>query len=478
MDTQLTDFSAWTYQELEEMNLKAKKLRSNRATMDYKKVEKEYRDYLKEEKGIKAVIVAFSDLEGRFHMLDYDKKYLLNASNNLTFDGSSVKGFSTVNESDLRLKLDWASFYWLPADIFGAGKVLLFADIYKSDNTVHSSDFRTRLKELSKELYTKKIEANIGNELEGFLLKGVDAETRYTENKGFELISLGGYYHSLPKDKLKLFIDATAEAQRALGFQNEKDHPEVAPSQFELNYKYTDVINAADQIQLYKLIARQIAENMECTACFLPKPLTGINGSGMHTNISLSKNGKNLFHNVNGENGISKIADDFINRILSNANDISLVLNSSVNSYRRLDPKYEAPNQIKYSASDRSAMIRLPIGNEDSTRLEVRSVGSDTNPYLLIYTLLKVGLEGPKEKVDTKKRPRTRVLPSNIFDALRIFKTSDLMIKVMGKDAKNRYANLKEKTADRSPRELGKFVKKSEVIYHHEVTNQCLWNQF
>ena len=478
MDTQLTDFSAWTYQELEEMNLKAKKLRSNRATMDYKKVEKEYRDYLKEEKGIKAVIVAFSDLEGRFHMLDYDKKYLLNASNNLTFDGSSVKGFSTVNESDLRLKLDWASFYWLPADIFGAGKVLLFADIYKSDNTVHSSDFRTRLKELSKELYTKKIEANIGNELEGFLLKGVDAETRYTENKGFELISLGGYYHSLPKDKLKLFIDATAEAQRALGFQNEKDHPEVAPSQFELNYKYTDVINAADQIQLYKLIARQIAENMECTACFLPKPLTGINGSGMHTNISLSKNGKNLFHNVNGENGISKMADDFINRILSNANDISLVLNSSVNSYRRLDPKYEAPNQIKYSASDRSAMIRLPIGNEDSTRLEVRSVGSDTNPYLLIYTLLKVGLEGPKEKVDTKKRPRTRVLPSNIFDALRIFKTSDLMIKVMGKDAKNRYANLKEKTADRSPRELGKFVKKSEVIYHHEVTNQCLWNQF
>lgn len=478
MDTQLTDFSTWSYHELEEMNLKAKKLRSNRATLDYKEVEKDYKDYLKGEPGIKAVTVAFSDLEGRFHMLDYDKKYLLNADKNLTFDGSSVKGFSTVNESDLRLKLDWASFYWLPANIFGAGKVLIFADIYKSDNSVHSSDFRARLKELTKDLYSKKIEANIGTELEGFLFKGVDTETKYTEKKGFKLVSLGGYYHSLPKDKLRLFIDATAEAQRALGFENEKDHPEVAPSQFELNYKYADVINATDQIQLYKLIARQVAENMDCTACFLPKPLTDINGSGMHTNMSLFKNGKNLFHSTNGKNGISKMADDFISRILGNANDICLILNPSVNAYRRLDPNYEAPNQIRYSASDRTAMIRLPIGNENSTRLEVRSVAPDTNPYLLMYTLLKVGLEGPKEKIDTKKRSRVRVLPGNIFDALRIFKASNLMTEVMGKDAKTRYIDLKEKTANRSNKELGKFIKKSEVIYHHEVTNQYLWNQF
>ncbi len=171
MDTQLTNCSVWSYSELEKMNLKAKKLRANRVTLDYKKVEKDYRDYLKGEKGIKAVTVAFSDLEGRFHMLDYDKKHLLNSSNNLTFDGSSIKGFSSVDESDLRLKLDWASFYWLPADIFGAGKVLIFADIYKNDNSVHSCDFRARLKELIKELYSKKIEANVGSELEGFLFK-------------------------------------------------------------------------------------------------------------------------------------------------------------------------------------------------------------------------------------------------------------------------------------------------------------------
>lgn len=478
MDSQITDFLTLSYHELEELNLKSKNIRSNRATLDYEKVEKEYRAYLEKEKGIKAVTVVFSDLEGRFHMLDYDKKFLLNSSNNLTFDGSSVRGFCSVNESDLRLRLDWASFYWLPANIFGSGKVLIFADIYTRENGVHTCDFRARLKELAAELYKDKVMAYVGNELEGFLFEGVDAEMHYRENKGFELVSLGGYYHSLPKDKLRLFIDSVAEAQRALGFENEKDHPEVAPSQFELNYKYADVINAADQIQLYKLIARQIAENMDCTACFLPKPLTNINGSGMHTNLSLFKDGKNLFYSSKGKNSMSKLANDFVERILSNANDISLVLNSSVNAYRRLDPKYEAPNQIKFSASDRSAMIRLPVGDENSTRLEVRSVGPDANPYLLIYTLLKVGLEGPKEEIDKKKRPRTRVLPGNIFDALRIFKASDLMTNIMGEGAKNEYADLKERTADRSHRELGKVIKKSEVIYHHEITNQYLWNQF
>ncbi len=258
----------------------------------------------------------------------------------------------------------------------------------------------------------------------------------FTESEGFKLESVGGYYHSLPKDKLRLFIDATAEAQRALGFENEKDHPEVAPSQFELNYRYSDVINATDQIQLYKLVARQVAENMDSTACFLPKPFTNINGSGMHTNMSLFKNGKNLFYNAKGNNGISKMADDFIGRILSNASDICLILNSSVNAYRRLDPQFEAPNQIRCSAIDRTAMIRLPIGDDKTTRLEVRSVGPDSNPYLLIYTLLKVGLEGPKEKVDVKKRPRMRILPGNIFDAIRIFKSSNMITDVMGEEAK------------------------------------------
>lgn len=478
MDTNHTNFLSLSLKELEEKNLDAKKLRSNRSKIQSKKMQEKYKKYLQEEEGIKAVTIFFSDLEGRFHMIDYDKKYLLEASDNLTFDGSSVKGFSNVSESDLRLKPDWASFYWLPANIFGPGKIALFADIYTKENKIHPCDFRARLKEYTETLSKKEYTVNIGAELEGFLFEGLEVETKYNERKGFKLVSPGGYYHSLPKDKLRLFIDATAEVQRALGFENEKDHPEVAPSQFELNYKYADVINAADQIQLYKLMARQVAENMDLTACFLPKPLMNINGSGMHTNISISKKGKNLFYDAKNKDGISKEGLDFTQRILSNANDICLILNSSVNAYRRLDPNFEAPNKIIYSHSDRSAMIRLPVGNEHSTRIEVRSIAADTNPYLLLYVLLKVGLKGPKEQKKGNKRTRTKFLPGNIYDALRVFKSSDLTTELMGEESKSKYTELKEQVADRSPKELGKTIKKSEVIYHHEITNQYLWNKF
>ncbi|MEI7578868.1 MAG: glutamine synthetase family protein [bacterium] len=479
MENVLKNFLIIPYDELEERNLAAKAKRSDRANFDAEKLEAEYRKYLKEEKRLKAVTVVFSDLEGRFQMLDYDKKFLLNSSGNLTFDGSSIRGFSEVEASDLRLRLDWASFYWLPADVFGNGKVILFADILTPKGEIHPADFRARLKQYADELFQKnKFQINVANEVEGFLLEGMDVESKYSELDGFQVVSPGGYYHSLPQDRLKLFIDATAEAQRAMGFQNEKDHPEVAPSQFELNYTYSDIINAADQIQLYKLTARQVARSMNATASFLPKPITGINGSGMHTNISIFQNGKNLFYKKNGKDGVSELADNFIDRVLASATDISLILNPSVNAYRRLDSHFEAPNQIKYSAFDRTSMVRIPLGNEKSTRLEIRSVGPDANPYLLLFILLKVGLEGPKQELDEAKRQRTRVLPGNIYDALRIFKTSDLMTRFLGKEIQEKFADLKETVANRSPKELGKTVKRSEVIYHHEITNQLIWNQF
>ena len=148
-----------------------------------------------------------------------------------------------------------------------------------------------------------------------------------------------------------------------MGFQNEKDHPEVAPSQFEINYNYGEVVAAADQIQLYKLICRQVATKLGMTASFLPKPVVGVNGSGMHTNVSVSKNGKNLFWEPKGQEQLSAFGWKFVDRILTHGNDICLMLNSSVNAYRRLDPHFEAPNQLKASAIDRGSMIRIPIGN-------------------------------------------------------------------------------------------------------------------
>src|SRR5215471_10782081 len=343
MSTELRNFLALSYDELEELNLKAKEQRQNRVAPD--KIREDRLKYLTDEKRIKALTVMFSDLEGRLHMLDYDKKFLLKSYDNLTFDGSSIRGFTAQRESDLRLGVDWGSFYWAPADIFGAGKVLVFGEVIDKDGKPYSGDLRAVLKGFAKDKFDKDgLTLNAANEIEGFLFNGVDAERHFGENGKFEYVNTGGYYHSLPGDALRSFIDSAAEVQRAMGFQNEKDHPEVAPSQFEINYGYSEVVNAADQIQLYKLICRQIATRMGLTVSFLSKPVVGVNGSGMHINVSVSKGGKNLFWDKKGEEKLSVVGWSFVDCILSHGNDICLMLNVSVNAYRWLDLHFEAPN--------------------------------------------------------------------------------------------------------------------------------------
>ena len=318
---------------------------------------------------------------------------------------------------------------------------------------------------------------NAANEIEGFLFKGIDAEQHYHETGKFEYVNTGGYYHSLPGDPLRTFIDTVAEVQRAMGFQNEKDHPEVAPSQFEINYGYAEVVAAADQIQLYKLICRQVATKMGLTARFLPKPVVGVNGSGMHTNVSVTKGGKNIFWDPKGEEKMSKFAWEFVDRILTHGNDICLLLNPSVNAYRRLDPHFEAPNQIKASATDRGSMVRIPIGNERSARVEVRSVAPDANPYMVLLSVFKTGLDGETSKIKNLRQAE-RYLPDNIYDAIKNFEAAEWTTTLFGDDVKGRYADLKRGSADRCPRLLGTFVKSPEVQYHHEVYNQFLWNMF
>ena len=477
MSTELRSFLALSYDELEELNLKSKEQRRNRVAID--KIREERLKYLTDEKRIKALTVLFSDLEGRLHMLDYDKKFLLKSYDNLTFDGSSIRGFTAQRESDLRLGIDWSAFYWGPADVFGPGKVLVFGDVIDKDGTRYSGDIRGVLKDYAESLYKKKgYTLNAANEIEGFLFKGPDAERRYHETGKFEYVNTGGYYHSLPGDPLRTFIDTTAEVQRAMGFQNEKDHPEVAPSQFEINYGYGEVVAAADQIQLYKLICRQVATNMGLTASFLPKPVVGVNGSGMHTNISISENGKNLFWDPKGEEKLSKLGYEFLDRILTHGNDLCLIFNSSVNAYRRLDPHFEAPNQLKASAVDRGAMIRIPIGNERSMRTEVRAVAPDANPYLVMLGIFKTGLEGTTANIKDLRKGTERYLPDNIYDALDNFRKAEWTSTLLGEDVKGRYADLKQASADRCPKLLGTFVKAQEVQFHHEVYNQFLWNLF
>lgn len=473
--TTLRNFLEIPYDQLEEMNLEAKAKRLARVAPDT--LREERMRYLNDQNGIKAVTVCFADLEGRLHMLDYDKKFLLKAADSLTFDGSSVSGFAVQSESDLRLAIDWSAFYWLPADVFGPGKVLLFGMVQECDGTPYASDLRTQLQLYTNDLYEHKgLTCNVACEIEGFLFEERNAEQRYREVGEFTLVSTSGYYHSLPEDPLRRFIDTAAEVQRAMGFSNEKDHPEVAPSQFELNYGYTEATIAADQILLYKLICRQIANRLGMTASFLPKPVTNVNGNGMHTNLSISNSTGNMFHDPQGEESLSAYAWEFVERVLHATPGLCLILNSSVNAYRRLDPHFEAPNQIKASPISRSSMVRIPLGNARTARVEVRSIAPDANPYMLIYALLKTGLGG--ELPPTSMRNSTATLPDNIYDAIQDFRNSEAMVTLLGEQAHAKYAELKTTVANRCPRELGSLIKRAEVQFHHEVTNQYLWSRF
>jgi glutamine synthetase len=476
MSTEYRNFLALPYDELEELNLQAKADRLNRVAID--EIREKRLKYLRDEKRVKALTVLFTDLEGRLHLLDYDKKFLLNSYENLTFDGSSIRGFTAQKESDLRLGIDWSAFYWVPSDVFGNGKCLVFGTVIDKDGTPYSGDLRGVLRTYADKLYKEKgYTLNAANEIEGFLFAGKDAERKYHETTKFDFINTGGYYHSLPLDPLRQFIDTAAEVQRAMGFQNEKDHPEVAPSQFEINYGYGEVVAAADQIQLYKLLARQVANNMGYTASFLPKPVVGVNGSGMHTNVSISKDKTNLFWDEKGQEKLSGFGWEFIDRILTHALDICLILNSSVNAYRRLDPHFEAPNQIKASATDRGSMVRVPIGNSRSMRVEVRSVGPDANPYLALYSIFKTGIEGTTAKIDNLRQAE-RYLPDHIQAAIDDFKSSKWIADILGSDVQGRFVDLKQAAANRCARDLGTFVKAPEVQFHHEVYNQSLWNLF
>jgi glutamine synthetase len=197
----------------------------------------------------------------------------------------------------------------------------------------------------------------------------------------------------------------------------------------------------------------------------------------MHTNLSVSKDKVNLIWDEKGVEKTSAFGWEFVDRVLTHALDLCLIMNSSVNAYRRLDPHFEAPNQIKASATDRGSMIRIPIGNSKSARIELRSVAPDANPYLTLYSVFRTGIEGTTAKIEGLRQAE-RYLPDNIQTAIQDFRSASWISKILGEDVQNRFADLKQAAADRSPRLLGTVVKPSELQFHHEIYNQSLWNEF
>ncbi|GMR64358.1 type I glutamate--ammonia ligase [Bacillus cereus] len=351
---------------------------------------------LAEEENVKYVRLQFTDLLGVIKNVEIPVRQLTKAlDNKMMFDGSSIEGFVRIEESDMYLYPDldtWVIFPWTAEK----GKVArLICDIYNADGTPFDGDPRNNLKRVLKEMEALGFsDFNLGPEPEFFLFK-VDEKG----NPTLELNDNGGYFDLAPMDLGENCRRDIVLELEEMGFEIEASHHEVAPGQHEIDFKYASAIRSCDDIQTFKLVVKTIARKHGLHATFMPKPLYGVNGSGMHCNLSLFKNGENVFFDQNGDLQLSDDARHFIAGILKHAPAFTAVANPTVNSYKRLVPGYEAPCYVAWSAQNRSPLVRIPASRGISTRVEVRSVDPAANPYLVMATLLAAGLDGIKNKL-------------------------------------------------------------------------------
>ncbi|OIQ61919.1 type I glutamate--ammonia ligase [Neomoorella thermoacetica] len=346
-----------------------------------------------EEWGVKFVRLQFTDIFGVLKNVAIPVDQLPKALNNeLMFDGSSIEGFVRIEESDMYLRPDPDTFVVFPWRPHEGSVARLICDVYNPDGTPFAGCPRCTLKRVMAEAAEMGFTMNAGPEAEFFLFH-TDADGRPT----LETQDRAGYFDLTPVD---LGEDARRDMVLTLeqmGFEIEASHHEVAPGQHEIDFKYAEALTTADRIATFKFVVRTIAQRHGLHATFMPKPIYGINGSGMHANLSLSKDGKNAFDDPSDELGLSQVAYHFIAGIMAHARALTAVTNPTVNSYKRLVPGYEAPVYIAWSPRNRSPLIRVPAKRGASTRIEVRHPDPSCNPYLALAVLLKAGLDGIKK---------------------------------------------------------------------------------
>lgn len=412
------------------------------------------------EQDVKFIRLQFTDIFGMLKNVAITADQLEKAlDNKCMFDGSSIEGFVRIEESDMYLRPDPSTFVifpWRPQN----GKVArLICDVYNPDGTPFEGDPRYVLKKALKKANDMGYEIfNVGPECEFFLFLTDDEgkPTTITHDNA-------GYFDLGPVDLGENARRDMCLVLEEMGFEIEASHHEVAPGQHEIDFKYGDALTTADNIMTFKLVVKTIAHRNGLHATFMPKPIFGINGSGMHTNVSLFKDGKNAFFDEKDPLQLSQDAYWFIGGLLKNMKSIAAITNPIVNSYKRLVPGYEAPVYLAWSARNRSPLIRIPAARGEATRLELRCPDPSCNPYLAIAAVLSAGLDGIKNKIQPPPSTDKNIfemteaqrleegieaLPGSLEEAVKEMKKSELIKEVLGDHIFNKYVEAKSKEWD------------------------------
>lgn len=421
-----------------------------------------------EEQDVKFIRLQFTDVLGQLKNIAVTSSQLPKIlKDGMMFDGSSIEGFARIEESDMYLKPDLDTFVifpWRPQQ----GKVARFiCDIYTPDNEPFVGDPRYILKKTMAEAKEMGYEFNVGNECEFFLF--------HTDENGVPTTitnDRAGYFDLAPVDNGENARRDICLTLEQMGYEIEASHHEVAEGQHEIDFKYDNALNTADNVMTFKLVVKTIAQKYGLHATFMPKPIYGINGSGMHTNMSLFKDGKNVFADPSDSLGLSQTAYSYIAGVLEHVAGITAITNPLVNSYKRLVPGYEAPCYIAWSASNRSDIIRIPAARGAGTRVELRSPDPSTNPYLCLAVCLAAGMDGIKrglkapDSVDVNMFAMTQAerekkgiknLPANLRAALDTMEKDGIVKSVLGEHSYRAFVNCKENEWDRFRTSVSKW---------------------
>ena len=398
---------------------------------------------LVEENDVKFIRLQFTDIFGFLKNVAITDRQLEKAlDNNIMFDGSSISGFVRIEESDMYLRPDLDTFSILPWRPQHGRVARLICDIYTPEGYAFEGDPRNILKKVLKEAADMGYSFNVGPECEFFLLE--------TDEKGrpkLETQDKTGYFDLSPLEGAENARRDMCMMLEDMGFEIEASHHEVAYGQNEIDFKYADALTTADSIMTFKLVVKSVAQRHGVYATFMPKPFFGINGSGMHVNMSLMKGGKNAFYDEGDRLALSKDAYSFIAGLMKHVKEITAITNPLVNSYKRLVPDYEAPVYIAWSAKNRSPLIRVPATRGAGTRIELRCPDPSANPYLALACLLAAGLDGIKNNltppasieknifgmsIEERHEDGIENLPGSLEESIKYMEESELIRKTLG----------------------------------------------